>query len=251
MKKKIYLIFAAVCFILSLTCIFMFLPKPESAKLAPVREAAKAVIKRGGSYSDQYNCPVDFRSLKTLNEDIYAWLYIPGTEINYPVLQSQDEDQNYYLSHSIDRQDDENGCLFTQSRYNGTDFSDPVTVIYGHRCQTGDLFGSLQRTYIEEGALQKFSDIIIYTPDQELHFQVFGSSEYTKIHILHEFHRFSDVSEISVFLSALKHYHTMSHQFDERVSVTEKDRLLILSTHLSQNQEQRYLVLAKLIEEIS
>lgn len=252
MKKKIYLIFTAACFILCLICIYLFLPKPVSANLASVRKAAEAVKKHGGSYAaDIYKCPVDFGSLQALNEDIYGWLYIPGTEINYPVLQSQSGDQDYYLTHTIDRQEDGNGCLYTQYRYNRAGFQDPVTIIYGHSRYSTDSFWSLQKTYIENGAFEKFSEIIIYTPDQEFRYRVFGSTEYSNVHILHEYQCFSDPSQISVFFNNLQHYHTMSHQFDKSVTVKENDRLLILSTGLNQNQEKRYLVLAKLVDEIS
>ena len=46
--------------------------------------------------------PIDFASLKAKNEDVYAWINIPNTNINYPVVQSNVDD-NYYLNRSIDK----------------------------------------------------------------------------------------------------------------------------------------------------
>ena len=94
-----------------------------------------------------YVSPIDFAALEEMNEDIYAWLYIPGTEINHPILQSVRGDNDYYLDHTVDHLEDENGCLFTEYLYNSKDFDVPVTVIYGHRRRTGDMFGQLQELY--------------------------------------------------------------------------------------------------------
>ena len=71
------------------------------------------------------------------------------------------------------------------------------------------------------------------------------------MHIPNHFKRFHNKADILTFLEELKRYHTMTKQFDESVSVTEDDKILILSTCLAQNDDQRFLVLAKLIEEIS
>ena len=87
----------------------------------------------------------DFRALKAQNPDIYAWLYIPGTDINYPVCQSTND--VYYLTHNTQGGLDANGALYTESAYNGKGFTDPVTVIYGHNMRSGKMFGNLEETF--------------------------------------------------------------------------------------------------------
>ena len=79
----------------------------------------------------------DFIALQAQNPDIYAWLYIPGTDINYPVCQSTND--VYYLTHNTQGGLDANGALYTESAYNGKGFTDPVTVIYGHNMRTGKM----------------------------------------------------------------------------------------------------------------
>ena len=74
--------------------------------------------------------PIDFASLIKENADIYAWLYIPGADINTPLLQSATDDL-FYLDHDKDGKYDPYGTAFSQMA-NARDFSDPVTVIYGH-----------------------------------------------------------------------------------------------------------------------
>jgi sortase B len=91
----------------------------------------------------------------------------------------------------------------------------------------------------------------VYIKDKELHYRVFGETEYSDQHILDHYRRFRDTGDVLSFLSELKRYHTMSRQFDESVSLTPEDRILVLSTCLAQNDQQRFLVLAKLMDEIS
>ena len=59
------------------------------------KQVAKQKLKPG------YISPIDFDKLKETNQDIYAWIEIPDTQINYPVVQSGDDDA-YYLNHTID-----------------------------------------------------------------------------------------------------------------------------------------------------
>ncbi|MBQ8965424.1 class B sortase [Ruminococcus sp.] len=64
-----------------------------------------------------------------LNDDVVGWVYIPDTGIDYPIVQC--DDNNYYLSHSIDGTADILGVPFLDYRCAG-DFSDLVSIVYGH-----------------------------------------------------------------------------------------------------------------------
>ena len=72
---------------------------------------------------------VDFERLQEENKDIIAWLYCPDTEINYPVVQSKDNE--YYLRRLLDGTWNIAGTLFMDYR-NAADCSDLHTIIYGH-----------------------------------------------------------------------------------------------------------------------
>ena len=82
--------------------------------------------------------PIDFASLKETNPDIYAWIEIPDTNVNYPIVQSADDD-SYYLNHTIDGQEGYPGSIYTE-KVNAKDFSDFNTVIYGHDMKDGSMF---------------------------------------------------------------------------------------------------------------
>ena len=84
---------------------------------------------------------IDWEMLKEENADIYAWIYIPNTNIDYPILQHPTDD-NYYLQHNLDGSTGYPGCIFTQSM-NALDFTDSNTVIYGHNMGDGSMFHTL------------------------------------------------------------------------------------------------------------
>lgn len=189
-----------------------------------------------------YESPVDFETLRAVNDEIYAWLYIPGTEINSPLLQSAEDDE-YYLRHNIEGARDTKGALFTQKTYNGTDFSDPVTVIYGHNMESGTMFGHMQALYSGSGALETYQDLIVYLPDREMHYKVFAATPSGKLHILY-YYDFSNPVQYQTFLDMISDTRVVGAQRNQEIEVTPEDQMVILSTCLKGDSEKRYLVLA-------
>ena len=98
---------------------------------------------------------IDFEELWALNEDVVAWLELPGTIINYPVAQGKDN--NEYLRTLLDGTHHRFGTLFIDYR-NEKDFSDENTIIYGHNIKAGDMF-SILKNYRE----QSYYDAVSYT----------------------------------------------------------------------------------------
>ncbi len=84
---------------------------------------------------------VNFEALKAMNANVVGWLYCPGTQINYPVVQSTDN--SYYLTHLYDNQSNSSGTIFMDAR-NSPDLSNINTIIYGHNMKNGSMFASLQ-----------------------------------------------------------------------------------------------------------
>lgn len=188
---------------------------------------------------------VDFEALQTVNSDIYAWLYVPGTEINFPVLQREGNGA-FYLKHNSAGLWDPNGAIFTESEYNAKDFADPVTILYGHQMRSGKMFGTLQSIFSQPGALEEYSEIIICLPEQELHYTVFAAVPYDRVHILH-YNDFSDGQTMQEFIDKIYSSRGTDVNLASDTQVGPEDQLLILSTCLSGNSQRRYLVLAKRI----
>ena len=188
--------------------------------------------------------PIDFEKLWETNEHIYAWIRIPGTVIDYPVLQHPTDDA-YYLDHTVERTEGLPGSIYTESG-NAQDFTDVNTVIYGHNMKNGSMFGDLN-LYKDPDYLHEHKEVILYTPEHIYTYEVFAAVTYDNRHILQGFD-FTKDSGLTEFLDSLKESRNMSNYMDEDVSITSKDRIITLST-CNGNSSQRFLVEAVLVEE--
>ncbi len=199
--------------------------------------------------AEPYVSPVDFDGLHEMNEDIYAWLYIPDTEVSYPVLQHP-EDDAHYLRRNVDGNYDIKGVLFTEASYNSKDFSDPVTIIYGHNMKSGEMFGALQRIYSSEEGMKEHSEIIVYLPERELHYTVFAAVPFDKRHILYNYD-FTDERTFRLFFQEIMSIHALNAVYAEDKTIQFGDNALILSTCLNGDRSKRFLVCGKLSQTIS
>lgn len=205
----------------------------EETSPAPTEEAAEKTVE----------IPVDYDRLQQENPDIYAWITIPDTEVDYPILQRYDA--SYYLNHTVDGQEGLPGSIYTEA-LNSKDFTDPNTVIYGHNMRDGSMFGGLKQ-YMDASYMKEHSQIIIYTPEHRLTYQVFAAVTYDDRHILQSFD-FRDDQSYQSFLDSLRQVRNMSSYIDEETAVTTEDRILTLST-CNGNEQERFLVEAVLIDE--
>jgi len=195
-----------------------------------------------------YVSPVDFKDLQEMNPDIYAWLYVPGTNVNSPILQREGEDA-FYLSHNSRGKPSKEGAIFTEETYTKKDFSDPVTVVYGHQTRSGEIFGNIQAAYAPPDGLEKHRKIVVYLPERELHYEAFAAVPFDMRHILY-YNDFTDAEVFEAFLERVYSVRSINASIDKSVEVTADDQLLILSTCLLGDYQQRFLVLAKWTEEI-
>ena len=178
------------------------------------------------------------------NSEVYAWIRIPDTQVDYPILQRASDDL-YYLDHTIDGAEGLPGSIYTQS-LNSQDFSDKNTVIYGHNMRDETMFGGL-KSYMDESYMKAHSQILIYTPEHILTYQVFAAVTYDNRHILNSFD-FESEEGFQEYLDSLKEVRNMSSYIDSDVEVTTEDKIITLST-CNGNSDQRFLVEAVLVNE--
>ncbi len=188
---------------------------------------------------------LNFAEMQAKNPDIYGYLEIPGSVISQPIVQHPSDDA-YYLTHSPYKQKRQSGAVFTEKTYNTKTFDDPVTILYGHRMRTQVMFSTLQALYSDKKSFEAHREIIIYTPDRTLRYEVFAAVPYDNRHILYHYD-FSRASSSSLFFKSIRAVHEIGANFAEDTSVTTEDKVLILSTCLRGNNDRRYLVLAKLV----
>lgn len=189
-----------------------------------------------------YVCPIDFKSIG--NDHVYAWIKVPGTNIDYPVIQHPTDD-GYYLRRNLKGKKDNNGTLFTEGTYNTKTFDDPVTVIYGHSMNSGEMFGRVQELFSDPDTFEDLSDIVIYTQFRKLEYKVFAAVPYDNRHILYNYD-FTDSDHWYGFLTGIKSIKSFGANFNKEFYPQFGEKMLILSTCLKGDKTKRYLVLASL-----
>ena len=182
---------------------------------------------------------VDINKLKTFNPDTIGFIKVMGTNINYPFVQSTDND--YYLNRSYDKTYNNAGWIFLDYRNN--EFNDKNTIIYGHGRINGTMFGSLKDTLKSSWQNNKDNYIIkISTEKENSIWQIFSvykiatTSDYLQT-------TFSD-NEFENFINLIKG--RSSYNFE--TNVTYEDKVLTLST--CYNDNDKMVVHAKLIKYI-
>ncbi len=115
---------------------------------------------------------IDFSMLQEQNPDIFAWLYIPGTNIDLPVLQSPVSDE-YYITHDIWGHENATGAVYTEmpNLMNMCDFN---TVIHGDDLEEGSPFKELHR-FEEADFFTAHETFYLYLPDNVLTYEVFAA----------------------------------------------------------------------------
>lgn len=195
---------------------------------------------------DTVNGSINFTKLWEINTDLYAWIKIPNTAIDYPVAQYSGDDDSYYLNHNMYKESAFAGCIYTE-KLNKKDFSDPNTVLYGHNMQNGTMFRALH-SFRDKDFFDANKYIYIYLPDRTLTYEIFSAYEYDDRHLLYSF----DFSDKKVFREYLDYAQnpTSSMMYNTRnLNVTADDKIITLSTCLGDIETSRYLVQGVLIKD--
>lgn len=249
-KKKAKLWFG-VSFVLFLTAVFVligFSAKVKKEETTYERLAYLAhkgnVVSKGEKQVTVAKNPIDFPMLQEKNEDIYAWIQIPGTFVDYPILQHP-RDNTYYLKRTAFREEAPAGSIYTEWQ-NARDFSDKNTVLYGHNMADGTMFGGLKK-FQDPEFMKENQEVLIYTRDRIFKYRIFAAVTYDNRHLLKSF-RFQDPAEYQAFLDSLNEVRNMSSYRDESVEVTTEDRIITLSTCMG-DDSRRFLVEAVLVDE--
>ncbi len=198
----------------------------------------------GEEQEQSYTSPVDFEGMWKVNPDVYAWITVPGTVIDYPVLQHP-TDNTYYLNYNIDGSYGYPGCIYTETM-NAKDFSDNNTVIYGHNMKNGTMFSDLHK-FEDSAFFEKNDRIIIYMPEQELEYTIFAAYVYDDRHLLYSFN-FADRAVYANYLETVQNMRDMNANIREDITVTAENKIITLVTCIGDQPEKRLLVQAVLNE---
>ena len=192
-------------------------------------------------------------------KDVYAWIDIPefktalgtSTDLSYPVAQHP-TDRGFYLNRDLDGNNSKTGTLFTEAvvegkTINGLDLNDPVTVIYGHNMANRTMFGGLQ-TFLSKMDFSQQHLVYMYQKDRRVTYQIVGGVQYDLSHIIY-YHDFSNDEVFNSFFDQLWKETDGTTNLDRANKPVAGDKVLILSVCKNGDDNHRYLVVCKMIED--
>lgn len=183
---------------------------------------------------------VNFKNLLARNPDTVGWIQVKGTNINYPIVQTINND--YFLNHAFDKTKNDASWVFMDYRNNSTNF-DQNTIIYAHSRYNGTMFGSLKNILNSSWYTNKNNYIIrLSTPTENTMWQVFSAYTIEKENY-HITPNFNTIEEYNQFLNTLKVRSSVSFS----ATVNSNDKILTLSV-CKDNFGSRVVMHAKLIK---
>ncbi len=118
-----------------------------------------------------YESPIDFSALREINPDIVAWVEIPGTRIDYPVVQADNNET--YLHRSFEGEESSAGAIYLDCD-SDSDFMGKHSILYGHHMKNGSMFAEIVK-FKEKTFFQEHREVILYLPDRELHLKTIAA----------------------------------------------------------------------------
>lgn len=188
----------------------------------------------------------DYKTLFAKNQKMIGWLKIDGTKIDYPVMQTNDNE--YYLTHNFNNDVDNNGALFLD--YNCTPYPRSTNmIIYGHHMKSGNMFGNLQKyakeSYYKEHKKITFDTIYEYGTYEVMY--VFYSKVYDNDDLVFKYYQFVEANSEAEFNYYMSEMQKLS-LYDTGVTAKYGDTLLTLSTCDHSQTDGRFAVVAKRIK---
>lgn len=181
---------------------------------------------------------IDFEELSKINPDIVGWLYYKDNKINYPIVQGNDN--NKYLTTLFDGNYSAAGALFVEYTTKKA-FNQFNTIVYGHHMRDGSMFGDLKKLRDREYC-DKNPRMELITPKGKYHVDIWVF--------------LNEPADSSLYLTNLKEVTEKQEYIDKietiaeyttSVTVTPKDKLIVLSTCAYEYKDARYVVIGKLV----
>ncbi len=217
----------------------------EMTKEIPDREEESGGSGTAVETESEETVPNPYAELFARNEDMAAWLVVDGTVIDYPVMQTM-EDENYYLERDFDGNADKSGCLILDTDSSLEAEGTTNLIIHGHNMKAGTMFGSLT-DYESEDYCREHSHITLYTETEARQYEViavFRSQVYypdDQVFKYYNFFRASTEEEFHYFYDNIKKLSL----YDTGVTAQLGDSFLTLSTCAYHVEDGRFVVVAR------
>lgn len=215
----------------------------EAALAEPSAEPAVSPDTDSESYNFVYygqSPQVDFAALNEKNSDVAAWIYGPGTVINYPVVQGADNE--FYLNHLFTGEENKCGSIFMDSM-NEKDFSDTNSILHGHHMRNGSMFAGLLK-YESQSYYDLHPVMWLVTPDKSYRVEIFAGFDTSADSEAWQI-AFATGEEYQSWLDKMKG----NSLFKSDVTPGVDDRILTLATCSYDYDDARFVVMGVLREQ--
>ena len=170
--------------------------------------------------------------------DVYAWIEIPGTNIDYPIAYCEDAVDPFYFTHDIDGNPSDSGMIITDSM-NAGDFSDPVTLIYGQDPGDGTMFSGLHDFRSAE-FFKEHDSINIYMKDVQLLYRIYACCIGPSDHILVN-NDFNDPAAFTEYFDSIKDTRDLSMNIRDDAKPSIGDHVITLVTHCDDENKRLFV----------
>lgn len=187
-----------------------------------------------------YVSPIDFKSLWEVNPHVIGWIDIPGTNIQYPIMQHPVYD-DYYLHATFEGLQAEYPGSIYVNLIEGQNFDTFNTVIYGHNMADGTMFAQLTGYYDSE-YMKSHREIVIYTPAAEHHYIVCAHVVYNDDYVTRIYDD-NNPADRKRFLETLHNQAAGTYWMDD-VEVGTEDHIITLQTCIAGMPENRRFIVA-------
>lgn len=187
----------------------------------------------------------EYQKLYEENSDFAGWLTIPGTGIDYPVMQAVPESSDFYLTHNYNGEEDINGSIFLDSR-NDFEQQDDNLIVYGHNMKSGLMFGEL-KNYLDEAFVNEHRTIVFNTIYEKAQYEVVAvclskvAQEGEEGFRYYDFVNAGNEKSFKQYLKNIKKMNVISGDID----LSYGDKLLTLSTCNNYTEDGRLFLVAK------
>lgn len=250
-KKRILLIILAILLII-LGSVYtgFYLYEQYSAQQGEqeLSNIAKTTVATTGNTAvNAVENPIDFASLKATNGDIYAWIVVPNTKVDYPIVQHP-TDNAFYLKHdALTKKWQSSGAVYTEY-VNNIDFNDMLTVIYGHNGYGDTMFTTLHKFENKE-FFEQNEYFYIYTENAKLTYQIVSAFKYDDRHLMYAFNM-QDLAARDQFVNMIQNPESSNKNVRTELDkeLTRDDNYVVLSTCITNQKSSRYLVSGVLVK---
>lgn len=185
----------------------------------------------------------DYSAVYELNKKLVGWIKIDGTKVDYPVMQTSNND--YYLEHNFDQEEDRNGSIFLDKDCMIFPRSQNL-IIYGHNMKSGKMFGSL-KSYKDEAFFKKHPQITFDTIYEKGIYDimyVFSETVHEETEVTFKYYQFINANSDIEYDSYMNDMAAMS-LYDTGVTSQYGDALITLSTCDYSQGAERFVIVAK------